>query len=81
MFAQVDRLRARFLADMARMPALVKKRLGKKRRVRVEGVFWCVRFMGRTYRAQTPAALLWALPKHGKRAPAEAPPELALGAS
>lgn len=80
MFAQIDRLRTRFRADMKRMPPLVERRLGKKRKVRIEGVFWCVRFLGTTYRAMTPAALLKALPKHGKRPPLVKPPGLALGA-
>jgi hypothetical protein len=78
-FAQIDRLRDRFRADMKRLPPLVEKRLGKKRKVRVDGVWWCVRFMGRTYRAMTPAALLKVLPKRGVRPPVEKPAELPLG--
>ncbi len=78
-FAQVDRLRARFKRDMKRLPALVERRLGKKRKVRVDGVFWCVRFMGTTYRAMTPAELLKKLPKHGVRPPQVKPAELPLG--
>lgn len=64
---------------MKRMPALVAKRLGKKRAVRVQDVWWCVRFMGRTYRGLTPVALLTALPKRGRQTPAARPPELPLG--
>lgn len=81
MFAQVDRLHARFLRDMKRLPALVEKRLGKRRKVRVDGVWWCVRFMGTTYRAMRPAELLKKLPKRGASRPrAEKPAELQLGA-
>lgn len=80
---QIARLKSRFEEDMRRMPALVERRLGKKRKVRIQGAWWCVRWQYRTYRAQTPAALLRALPKRG-RPPATAEPvalELPMGAS
>jgi hypothetical protein len=78
-FAQIDRLHNRFKADMQRLSALIEMRLGKKRKVRVDGVWWCVRYMGRTYRAMTPAALLKALPKRGAVKAPEKPPDLQLG--
>jgi hypothetical protein len=79
-FGEIDRLKAKFEADKKRLPALIEKRLGRKRAVRIIDTFWTVRFNHRTYRGLTPAALLKALPKHGVRPPpAEKPPELPLG--
>lgn len=79
-FGEIDRLKARHEADLKRLPALIAKRLGKKRAVRIVDTFWTVRFNHRTYRGLTPAALLRALPKHGKTTPREKPPELPFAA-